>query len=169
MLEDEEEEASVCSTKAEPTRDAVMDPCRARLLKPSRVSDLTLQEEKVRTELTLQNFGRQLWLASFAGEDELKEHVADPAAFVSQREDLVIGFSDQVVNIILCDKKVGDHKHWHIAYGYASTNGYSAAYFNHNTGPVAPGMATASGWGSGTPKWLLAAESESNHVHPSTG
>jgi hypothetical protein len=73
-----------------------MAACKARLLKPQRVSTLTLQEEQVRTELTLQNFDHQLWLCAFADLEELQQHVADPVAFAASRENLVIGFSDQI-------------------------------------------------------------------------
>ena len=41
---------------ADTVKDDLLRFCQARLLKPQRVSTLTMQEEKVRTELTLQNF-----------------------------------------------------------------------------------------------------------------
>ena len=68
----------------------------AKLLLPQRVTQLTAIEEKVRAELTWQCFDSVLYLAAFGDEQELRKHVAAPREFIENREDTVLGFSDQI-------------------------------------------------------------------------
>ena len=70
--------------------------CKARFLKPQRVMNLSLQEEKARAEATWQDFDHKVALAAFGSETELRPHVADPKDFIEHRDKLVIRASDQV-------------------------------------------------------------------------
>ena len=50
----------------------------------------------MRAKLTWQSFDSQLWLAAFGSLDELKSQVCKPHEFIGLRDQLVLGFSDQV-------------------------------------------------------------------------
>ena len=68
----------------------------ARLLVPSRRSQLAEGEEEVRAELTWQQMDERLFIAGCADLAELKTWVADPSAFQGGREKTWLIFSDQV-------------------------------------------------------------------------
>ena len=63
---------------------------------PSRVSTLTMSEEKARAKLTWQSLDHRIWQAAFADEQELSQVVSSPKEFIKNRHLTVIGFSDQV-------------------------------------------------------------------------
>jgi len=67
-----------------------------KLLTPQRYSQLTSTEEKVRGELTWQQFDERMYLAAFGSEAELASWVADPGAFVAHRGETWLVFSDQI-------------------------------------------------------------------------
>jgi hypothetical protein len=58
----------------------------ARLLAPSRCSDLGPKEEKVRCELSWQQMDQRIWIAGVAKQQELGNWVADP-----KRSDSALG------------------------------------------------------------------------------
>ena len=64
--------------------------------KPSRYTELNLQEEACRFKLTLQAWDRILYKAAFASQAELKTAVANPASFQELRAETVLIFSDQI-------------------------------------------------------------------------
>ena len=67
-----------------------------KLLAPQRYSQLTPGEEKVRCELTWQQFDERLWIAAAADAKELSCWVADPADFINKRSETWLVFSDQI-------------------------------------------------------------------------
>jgi hypothetical protein len=68
----------------------------AKLLKPSRMSKLSMEEEEARVKATWQQFDHLLWVAAFGNEDVLRKYVADPAHWMQNREKVVVGMSDQI-------------------------------------------------------------------------
>ena len=68
----------------------------ARMLVPSRASDLSTKEEHVRAELTWQQIDERIWLAGCANMEELRNWLADPQKFMEGREDTWLVFSDQI-------------------------------------------------------------------------
>ena len=85
------------------TKDAVkgfttrlLQKMHAKVRAPSRVSPLTLQEEKVRCEVTWKQFDFCCWLAAFADLKELSKWVANPEEFILHRKDTWLIFSDQI-------------------------------------------------------------------------
>ena len=67
-----------------------------KYLKPQRMLKISSEEEQARCKCTWQMFDRALWVAAFADEELLADIVADPKEFIKNREDIVIGASDQV-------------------------------------------------------------------------
>ena len=68
----------------------------ARLLVPSRCTQLGEKEEEVRAELSWQQMDERIFIAGLAEQEELKTWVADPQQFVKDREKTWLVFSDQV-------------------------------------------------------------------------
>ena len=68
----------------------------ARLLAPSRCSQLTEEEEEVRAELSWQQMDERVFIAGCADAAELNSWVADPASFIADRAKTWLIFSDQV-------------------------------------------------------------------------
>ena len=68
----------------------------ARLMQPGRMSTLSMEEEEARVKATWKDFDVALWLAAFGSEEELQKYVSDPVKFMQCREELIIGFSDQI-------------------------------------------------------------------------
>ena len=68
----------------------------ARLLVPSRCTQLAEGEEEVWAELTWQQMDERLFIAGCADLAELQTWVADPLAFQTGREKTWLIFSDQV-------------------------------------------------------------------------
>ena len=64
----------------------------ARLLAPSRCSQLTENEEAVRAELTWQRMDERIHLAGLGEFEELREWVADPKGFQEDREKDLVSF-----------------------------------------------------------------------------
>lgn len=69
---------------------------KVKLLTPSRYSQLTPKEERVRCELTWQQFDERLWIAAAADAKELSTWVADPQDFITKRSQTWLVFSDQI-------------------------------------------------------------------------
>ncbi len=68
----------------------------AKLLQPGRMSTLSMEEEEARVKATWRDFDVALWLAAFGSEEELEKYVSSPVKFIEDREELIIGFSDQI-------------------------------------------------------------------------
>jgi hypothetical protein len=68
----------------------------AKLLQPSRLSALSMQEEEARVKNSWKDFDAALWVACFGSEEDLAKFVANPVEFQNCRHKLVIGFSDQI-------------------------------------------------------------------------
>lgn len=68
----------------------------AKLLAPSRCSQLAEGEEAVRAELTWQQIDERIFLAALGGFEELRDWVADSKSFLEDREKTWLAFSDQV-------------------------------------------------------------------------
>ena len=69
---------------------------KCRLMKPQRQIKLSCEEEQLRCQLTWQQFDCRLWDVAFADEATIKRMVVDAQSFIQNREDAVLGFSDQV-------------------------------------------------------------------------
>ena len=69
---------------------------KVKLLTPSRYSQLTPTEERVRCELTWQQFDERMWIAAVADAKELSTWVADPHDFIKKRSETWLVFSDQI-------------------------------------------------------------------------
>jgi len=90
----------------------------AKLLQPGRMSALSMQEEEARVKNSWKDFDAALWVAAFGTEEDLAKYVANPIEFQSCRQQLVIGFSDQIpvwVKIgrtkqVYCEREVQDRK-----------------------------------------------------------
>ena len=75
----------------------------ARLLAPSRCSDLGLKEEKVRCELSWQQMEQRIWIAGVAKQEDFGNWVVDPKRFIENRENTWLVLSDQIP---VCVQKV---------------------------------------------------------------
>ena len=64
--------------------------------RPQRRSGLSLTQEKLGWQVTMNSWDRAIWLAAHGSEEELKGHVSVPEEFIKQREKVVIVCSDQV-------------------------------------------------------------------------
>ena len=58
---------------------------KARFLKPQRVMNLSLAEEKARAEATWQDFDYKIGLAAFGTAEQLRPYVVDPEASIEPR------------------------------------------------------------------------------------
>ena len=67
-----------------------------RLLKPQRLVDVSPAEEHSRCQLTWQAFDQLLHVAAFGTPEQLNACIALPKRVVQDRENIVLGFSDQV-------------------------------------------------------------------------
>ena len=67
-----------------------------RLHTPGRLTQLTLQEEEQNVAETWLEFDAALQLAAFGTEEQLGKFVENPADFEQNRQDLTIGWSDQI-------------------------------------------------------------------------
>ena len=81
---------------AETFRDRLVDAVGGQNLMPSRVSTLSMSEERARSFSTWQQYDHRLYIAAFGTEAELSKLVADPKQFIAFRHQLVLGYSDQV-------------------------------------------------------------------------
>ena len=68
----------------------------ARLLAPSRCSELSAREEKVRCDLSWQQMDERIWIAGLSEFEELGNWVGDPQKFIENRENTWLIFSDQI-------------------------------------------------------------------------
>ena len=55
-----------------------------------------MQEEEARVKATWKEMDAAMWTAAFGEEHELSKYVANPAAWIADRSQCVIGFSDQI-------------------------------------------------------------------------
>ena len=85
-----------CLKNVEFRKDQIVRFCKARLLKPQRLTALTLEQEAWRCEQTWKMIDHRMWLSAFGSAEDLKPYLAQPEVFMSQREHLVIVQSDQV-------------------------------------------------------------------------
>ena len=69
---------------------------QARLLKPSKLCILTMEEEQSRVQLGWSLWDRKMWIAGCAGQKELEKYVASAGAFIAHRAECVVGMSDQI-------------------------------------------------------------------------
>ena len=70
--------------------------CGARLLKPQRFVNLTLEEEKARCHVTWMSYDKLMDLAAFGTPEQLSEVIANGEDWVENRENTVLGWSDQI-------------------------------------------------------------------------
>ena len=70
----------------------------ARLKVPHQKTTLSLTEELLGARLTWMSFDRRLYISQFGSDEQLSEHISKAALnqWRQQRQNLVIGFSDQV-------------------------------------------------------------------------
>ena len=68
----------------------------AKLMKPGRMSVLSMEEEEQRVKATWRDFDAVLWLAAFGSEEDLAKYVGCPQKFMEDRSEVIIGFSDQI-------------------------------------------------------------------------
>ena len=64
--------------------------------RPSRRSSMTLSQEKLGWQVTMNSFDRAVWLAAHGSSEELKGHVAVPKDFINRRSQIAIIMTDQV-------------------------------------------------------------------------
>ena len=76
--------------------DRLLADCGARLLKPQRLSKLSPEEEEARILQTWSYYDAALWVAAFGEEDTLRKFVACPLEWARGREEVVLGWSDQI-------------------------------------------------------------------------
>ena len=76
--------------------DRLLHDLGAKLLKPGRLSALSMKEEEIRVKSSWRDFDAVLWIAAFGDEAEVSKFVASPVEFQNCRQNLVIGFSDQI-------------------------------------------------------------------------
>ncbi len=76
--------------------DKLAEDVHAVLLKPSRLSTLSLEEECARVCSSWMNADLQMWRAAFGSEEMLQSWVADPKHFMECRQKVVLGCSDQI-------------------------------------------------------------------------
>ena len=69
-----------------------MEGIGGKLMQPGRMSTLSMEEEEAGVKATWMEFDAALWLAAFGSEADLVKVVADPAEFMLQRQNVVIGF-----------------------------------------------------------------------------
>ena len=82
----------------------LVEDCKGRMLQPGRMSTLSVEEEKARVKAGWQQFDHALHLAAFGSEEELGKYVANPGQLLQCKEDLVIGFSDQIPFWVKCPR-----------------------------------------------------------------
>ena len=78
------------------TKKELLKFCGARLLKPQRFVNLTLEEEKARAHVTWMSYDKLMDLAAFGTPEELSEVIANGEEWVENRENTVLGWSDQI-------------------------------------------------------------------------
>jgi hypothetical protein len=64
--------------------------------RPSRLTSMTIAEEKLGWQVTMKSWDYALWLAGLASVEDLRGHVALPQQLVDRRKDVALVFSDQV-------------------------------------------------------------------------
>ncbi|CAE8706526.1 unnamed protein product [Polarella glacialis] len=98
--------------------DRLVEQIGAKVLKPGRMSTLSMDEEEARVKAGWKDFDAAMWLAAFSPEAELEKWVANPGDFMERRHECVLGFSDQIpvwIKIgrkkqVYCSKEVGKRK-----------------------------------------------------------
>ena len=76
--------------------DRLVEQIGAKVLKPGRMSTLSMDEEEARVKAGWKDFDAAMWLAAFSPEAELEKWVANPGDFMERRHECVLGFSDQI-------------------------------------------------------------------------
>ena len=64
--------------------------------RPSRLTPLTLNQEKIGWQITHRSWDYAIWLAGLGTSEDLRGHVALPQQFIDHREKVVLVMSDQV-------------------------------------------------------------------------
>ncbi|CAE8629532.1 unnamed protein product [Polarella glacialis] len=98
--------------------DRLVEQIGAKVLKPGRMSTLSMDEEEARVKAGWKDFDAAMWLAAFSPEAELEKWVANPGDFMERRHECFLGFSDQIpvwIKIgmkkqVYCSKEVGKRK-----------------------------------------------------------
>ena len=70
--------------------------CEAKLLKPQRLMNITVEQEHFRVEQSWMLIDKQLHLVSFGTAEELSTQVGKPEQFIEGRKRTVIIQSDQI-------------------------------------------------------------------------
>ncbi|CAE8634053.1 unnamed protein product [Polarella glacialis] len=98
--------------------DRLVEQIGDKVLKPGRMSTLSMDEEEARVKAGWKDFDAAMWLAAFSPEAEREKWVANPGDFMERRHECVLGFSDQIpvwIKIgrkkqVYCSKEVGKRK-----------------------------------------------------------
>jgi len=96
-----------------------------QLMLPRRMSTLSAQEEDAGGKATSRELDATLWLAAFGDEKELEKVLANPLDLIENREQLVVGFSDQTPALVKIGRNRqvywvgprGGHATWALAKG----------------------------------------------------
>ena len=64
--------------------------------RPSRYTEMTLNQEKIGWQISMQGFAYAVWLAAFGDAQDLKLFIADVPRFMESREMTTLVFADQV-------------------------------------------------------------------------